>query len=168
MQKLFALQSCYNARFGATEFLASERPQQSCGGGVCRRRIYFHNGVVTIVLWFVLVPKECAAVVVEPSGGQKEPLKMTLSTSDLLSSTVIVRDHHGLINECLTDTKCLPNQPLIKMLAKCDIYGHFNDTMQSLRSEPGRNGVCYSQFFASVCKNAYEWENWKLLDFYFT
>ena len=73
------------------------------------RRIYFHNGVVTIVLWFVLVPKECAAVVVEPSGGQKEPLKMTLSTSDLLSSTVIVRDHHGLINECLTDTKCLPN-----------------------------------------------------------
>ena len=33
------------------------------------RRIYFHNGVVTIVLWFVLVPKECAVVVVEPSGG---------------------------------------------------------------------------------------------------
>ena len=32
------------------------------------RRIYFHNGVVTIVLWFVLVPKECAAVPVEPSG----------------------------------------------------------------------------------------------------
>ena len=43
------------------------------------------------------------------------------------------------------------------MLAKCDIYGHFNDTMQNLRS-------AWRVRKASVCKNASEWENWKLLD----